>query len=59
MSISDKLIIEEINQAVSLLEGVLGRLYAIKHGRTLPAMTEETFTPTDTSFPRAIVQDKP
>lgn len=37
MSVSDKLITEEIGQAISLLEGVLGRLHAM----TKPAPVAE------------------
>lgn len=42
MSISDKLVVEEIGQAISLLEGVLNRLHSV----TQSAPAAEPTTPT-------------
>lgn len=50
MSVSDKLITEEIGQAISLLEGVLNRLQAMTQPTALSSMPEGTFVPTDTPF---------
>lgn len=56
MSVSDKLITEEIGQAISLLEGVLVRLHAMTNGVATFSMSEGTFVPTDTPSLQAVTE---